>query len=323
MIWANLIHLSYNFWFDCPPSALPAKHHDAIAQPRLRFDDRLWTEIIQAMAQAGMNMVVLDLGDGVRYSRHPEIAVRHAWSLASLRRELARLRDHGLEPIPKLNFSAAHDAWLDPYERQLSTAVYYRVCRDLIAEVIELFDHPRFFHLGMDEETAVNQIYNQFAAIRQFDLYWHDQELLFDQVRRGGARPWIWSDYQWYHPAEFARRMPKDVLQSNWWYYKNMSPEAVLARANPQDGNMTKTLRLKPVKAWLELEKLGFDQVPAASTCSRPDNFKRVVALGRRQIASRRLYGFMQTTWLPTLQKYRRQHLDAIAAAGSEIARWR
>jgi len=29
--------------------------------------------------------------------------------------EIARLKGLGLEPIPKLNFSACHDAWLKDY----------------------------------------------------------------------------------------------------------------------------------------------------------------------------------------------------------------
>ena len=65
-----------------------------------------------------------------------------------LKEELKKLRDAGLEPIPKLNFSTAHDTWLGPYSRCVSTPTYYKACEDLIEEVVELFDKPRFFHLG-------------------------------------------------------------------------------------------------------------------------------------------------------------------------------
>ena len=81
------------------------------------------------MARAGMNMLVIDLGDGIRYESHPEIAVQGAWPPARLREELARLRALGLEPIPKLNFSTAHDAWLHDYSRMVSTPAYYKVSR--------------------------------------------------------------------------------------------------------------------------------------------------------------------------------------------------
>ena len=102
------------------------------------------------------------------------------------------MRELGLEPIPKLNFSAGHDPWLGQYSRMVSSDIYYGVCRDLIAEVAELFDTPRFFHLGMDEETAEIQRHNNLVVVRQHELWWHDMYFLFDEVERACARPWVW-----------------------------------------------------------------------------------------------------------------------------------
>ena len=53
-----------------------------------------------------MNMVVWTLGMQ-SYMSHPEIAVRNAWSTERLYKELEKIRNLGLEPIPKLNFSPA------------------------------------------------------------------------------------------------------------------------------------------------------------------------------------------------------------------------
>ena len=78
-----------------------------------------------------------------------------------MRAEVKRLREMGLEPIPKLNFSTCHDTWLGPYARMVSTPKYYEVAKDLIAETIELFDKPRLFHLGMDEEDERNQRHHE------------------------------------------------------------------------------------------------------------------------------------------------------------------
>ena len=188
MIWANLLHLSTNMWVDYerPRGAPEGSYYD----PSLRFDTHLWDDLTERMVAAGMNMVVIDLGEGVRYRTHPELAVRGSWAPARLRRELGRIRKRGLEPIPKLNFSTAHDAWLGPYARCVSTEPYYAVCRDLVREVIDLFDQPRFFHLGMDEEDAVHQRLYDYAVMRQHDLWWHDVELLISHVRGGGSRPW-------------------------------------------------------------------------------------------------------------------------------------
>ena len=168
MIWAYLLHLSYNMWSD---RDVPERREHYSAKPYLRLDISLWNDILRRMADVGMNMVLIDLGDGVKYESHPEIAVRDAWTVNRLKDELSKIREMGLEPIPKLNFSACHDAWLGPYSRCVSTDTYYEVCRDLISEVIEIFDKPRFFHLGMDEETARHQRYYNYVMVRQYDLW--------------------------------------------------------------------------------------------------------------------------------------------------------
>ncbi len=298
LVWANLLHLSYNMWCDRPVKSWGhlSKENLGIAtyQPYLRFDDKLWEELTQHMADAGMNMVVIDLGDGIQYESHPEISVRDAWSVERLRKELASLRKLGLEPIPKLNFSTAHDAWLRDYARQVSTPLYYKVCQDLIAEVARLFDKPRFFHLGYDEETPENQHPYAYAVVRQHELWWHDFEFFVKQVEQHGVRPWIWSDYAWKHGEEFLKQMPKSVLQSNWYYGVDFK--------DTEDC----------VQWYGKLEQHGYDQVPTGSNWREPKNFGLTVQWCRQKIAPSRLKGFLQTPWLPTLEKFRQKHLDAI-----------
>ena len=302
MIWANLLHLSTNMWCDrdCPEWGLEY----ISAKPFLRFDYDFWTELLRKMVQVGMNTVVIDLGDGIRYENRPEIAVEGAWTSEELRGELARIREMGLAPIPKLNFSTAHDAWLGPYSRCVSTETYYAVCRDLISEVCELFGKPTLFHLGMDEETAAHQQHYAYAAVRQHELWWHDLLFLVEQVEGGGSRAWIWSDYVWHHPDTFFAKMPKSVLQSNWYYGAEL----------PADG--------ADAKAFDELESRGYEQVPTGSNWSHPENFERVVAYCKSKIAPERLLGFLQTPWKPTLPACRDRHLQAIEVAGKAIARF-
>jgi hypothetical protein len=292
LIWANLIHLSTNMWID---REAPEWDSDHVAKPYLRFDDDLWNELVPKMAQAGFNMVVLDLGDGVRYESHPEIAVEGAWTVSRLRKELARLREVGIEPIPKLNFSTCHDAWLGPYSRMVSTEKYYAVCADLIAEIIGIFGTPRFFHLGMDEETFPHQQHFEYVVIRQFDLWWHDLMFLIEQVEKGGSRAWVWSDYEWHRPDIFFERMPKSVLQSNWYYSESFDTEHTY------------------VKAYLDLEEHGYDQVPTGSNWSCDTNFGDTVKFAKEHIAPERLQGFLQTIWRATTPKWRDAHLAAIA----------
>jgi len=300
MTWAYLLHLSFNMWAD---RDVPERQKHYSAKPYLRLDVDLWNDILTKMASVGMNMVVIDLGDAVKYESHPEIAVRDAWTVSRLKDELSKIREIGLEPIPKLNFSACHDAWLGPYSRCVSTDTYYEVCRDLISEVIDIFDKPRFFHLGMDEETAQHQRYYNYVVVRQYDLWWHDLYFLFDQVQKGGSRPWIWSDYLWDHTEIFFEKMPRSVLQSNWYYGPKFNR------------------RIRYVKAYLDLEEFGYDQIPTGSNWAVPENFLKTVIYCGRNIAPERLLGFLQTSWKPTLEVFRQKHMQAIEIVGKAIAR--
>lgn len=301
-MWAYLMHLSYNMWSDRESDESGLEH--IVARPYLRFDDTLWADLRKRMVEVGVNTVVIDLGDGVRYESHPEIAVEGAWSVARLRRELGELREMGLQPVPKLNFSTCHDAWMGPYARCVSTDLYYQVCRDLIAEVIELFDGPRYFHLGMDEETAQHQRWYAYAVIRQHELWWHDLAFLVDQVASGGARPWVWSDYVWDHHDAFMAHMPRSVLQSNWYYGGAFGPE------------------VRHCRAYDDLEAHGYDQVPTGSTWSTVENMERTVAYCASAIDPSRLHGFMQTVWKPTLEVCRAQHMEALDRLERAIAWW-
>lgn len=298
MIWANLLHLSYNMWKDTPGDA-PTSY-----SPELRCDERLWVELTEKMADAGFTMLVIDLGDGVRYESHPEIAVNGAWSTDKLQQELARLRSLGLEPIPKLNFGAGHDAWLGAYSRQVSTDVYYRVCADLIAEVGSLFGAPQYLHLGMDEESAHHQKGQQYAVIRQHDLWWHDLMYLVDETVKTGARPWVWSDYAWRVPQEYYTRMPKSVVQSNWYYDTVFNANEA---GRPRElGSHEQSL------GYLDLDEHGYHQIPTGSNWRIPENFELTVEFCRRRLAPDRLLGFLQTPWKSTEPVNRDHHLQAI-----------
>ncbi len=301
MIWGILIHLGYNMWeeHDAPERTVSdkklttyLKHRNA--RPVLRCDQGLFREITENMSALGLNALVIDLGEGVKYESHPELAVRGSWTAKKLRAELARLRRMGIEPIPKLNFSTTHDEWMGPYSRCVSTDAYYGVCKDLIEEVCALFDRPRFFHLGMDEETAGHQSHNLYAVMRQHGLWWKDLYFLIENVQKQNVRPWVWSDYLWHHPEEFFQKMPRSVLQSNWYYLDVFR----------------KTRRY--VKAYLDLEEHGYDQVPCGSNHANDANFGLTVRYLKNRIAPERLAGFLQAPWRPTLPECARELQDAV-----------
>lgn len=325
MIWANQLSLNYNR-SDNPPDEYKdpnfksddcretwqwARHY----KPFVRFDDPVWDTLLKEMAAVGMNMVVLNIGDSIQYESHPEISIKNAWSHEKLKSELAKCRSLGIEPIPKLNFSATHDLWLGKYSRMLSTDIYYEVCRDIINEVCALFDYPRFFHLGMDEETAHYQRRHKYAVIRQYDLWWGDFYFLIGQVEKNGVRPWVWADYGWHHPEMFIRKMPRSVLQSNWYYGSKFNWE----KEKQNDLNINWTTH---VKWYDELDKHGYDQIPTGSNHSNDVNFEATVDYCKKIIDPSRLAGFMTAPWRPTLAPCLDCHKEAIAQVGRAIRKY-
>ena len=168
----------------------------------------------------------------------------------------------------------------------LSTPVYYEVCRDVIRDVCEVFK-PKHFHLGMDEETADHQRNFIYAVVRQGDLWWHDFYYLLDIVEKENARAWVWSDYMWHYPEIFLAKMPKTVVQNNW-YYPGKFSEA--------DEGFTESMAMR-LNAFRLLDEHGYDQVPTGSVFSAKDNIEKLTAFCKENISSEHLLGMMQTTW--------------------------
>lgn len=322
-MWSALLHLGINSWADGPLShwgGVKRGDRDEYvmrlreAQPCLRTTDAEWRFCVDGMAKAGMNQVIIDMAEGIRYESHPELAVEGSWPIEKFRRELDYIRALGMEPIPKMNFSTAHDTWLKDYHRMVSTPTYYRVCADLLREVYEIFDKPRLFHLGYDEETAEHQALYQFAVIRQGELWWHDFLWFHDQVRRLGARTWIWADKIWHHRADLERRMPREVLMSNWYY----GEEFDLAK-------LTNEFTRNRVRAYAWLDAAGFDQVPTGSNCgfrtkTNLRSFEETVANCSKIISPTHLKGFCMASWSRQVPEYHAQNAHAIASCAAAKA---
>ena len=290
-MWGVLLHFGVNIQCDLPVTKWGKYQGEDLklmtAADHVRFDEGVFDRLTDRMAAKGLNTIVIDLEEALAYPSHPELAVKGTWSVERFRRKLDQLRAKGLEPIPKLNFSTCHDTWLKIYHRMVSTPTYYKVCADVIREVWEIFDKPRLFHLGYDEETSGNQAYYGISVVRHGEQWWHDFLYLSGVVEKLGCRPWIWSDYCWRHPDEFVKRMPKSVLQSNWYYGTTFENEA-----DPHQKTRAMAYGL--------LEKAGFDQLPTGSNCYNNQNLGLTVPHCRKIIAPERLKGFMTAPWLNT-----------------------
>ena len=300
-----LLHLGMNMWDDYalspddPTGETVGPGGKRVPRYRnfVRTRDDLWRECVDRAAASGCNAVFIDLGEACAYPSHPELAVKGTWGVDKMRAELARMRSLGLEPLPKLNFSACHDAWLKDYNRMLSTSAYYQVVADLIRDVCEIFDHPRLFHIGCDEEMAIAQGNCYQMVMRQGELWWHDVNYTIGCVEKCGARAVVWADACWTGRDAYMKRMSKGVLQSNWYYYNDFS-EAKQKWDSEFEKKGGWGESKNGVAAFLALEEEGFDQLPCGSNWwGDPGSIAALVKFCRERIAPERLKGFCIAPW--------------------------
>jgi hypothetical protein len=66
------------------------------------------------------------------------------------------------------------------------------------------------------------------------------------------------------------------------------------------------------MKAYLELESHGYDQVPTLANWHTIENIYGTIGFARRSIAAERLKGFLLTPWRPMLEECRPRLMEAI-----------
>ena len=324
-MWSILVHHSSNLWASSYANGL-------------RWDDDMWNYIIDESVKTGVNTIVLDVGDSVEYGSHPEIATAGAWSRKRMRQEVKRCKDLGIALIPKLNFSTNHDMWLGIYSRMVSTPKYYEVANDLIKEVYELFDHPEYIHLGMDEESA-QYCTAQLSIFRQGKLYWNDLRYLVDCVADTGAKPWIWSSPLFDHPEDFKNTFAPDEIIISPYHYNGIRPEhftPIDSRPEYQvyyNEGIYKERGFKFVEedpflvrfmeVAIPLMKEGYLYVPCASVCNRCKyNHDDLIEYFRDNAPDNQIIGYMSAPWRRTLPEHKemwQETFDAYAEAKNKF----
>lgn len=308
-IWSLLVYLSENQWQN--------KENYGVKKP-IRFCDDFWNYILEESAKCGINTIVLDVGDGIKFSSHPEIAAPGAWEKERVAKEVKKCRDLGISLIPKLNFSSAHDMWLGKYSRMISTDIYYKVCTDLIKETYELFEKPKYFHLGMDEENAQIVKNHQLAIYRQGDLLISDIKYLIDYTKSLGTMPWIWSSPLFAYPEKYMEIIsPDDAIISPWHYnairkehwtpietrseyvvYYNEGEYAKMGIKFVEEDPFLVDVMNKAIP----LSKHGYKYVPCASVFNRCDyNHNDLIEYFRDNMPDEQLLGFMSAPWMATV----------------------
>ena len=329
-----LIHLGANMWTDVYTSMKPrdVRWDDKVAADHLRAKDDVWHEVTAAMAKTKMNMVVIDLGEAVEYPSHPELAVRGTWSIPKVRRELDRLREMGLEPIPKMNFSTTHNTWMKEWRHRVSTPEYMQTVKDVIYDVADIFDHPRLMHIGYDEETIGHQGgwgNYQYVVVRRRELWWKDFLYTVQCVRDTGARAWCFSDQAWCDPDLFEKLMPKDVVQCPWNCVKSKShPEWMTSIEKIGEMGLDviadcSTYPDELVKPKPNAEKKTFVYTPI-DRANPNTQVKTMMAYCREKIPSAQMKGFIVCPWVLTVPGVQREVLlDSIDYAGTEFLKFR
>ncbi len=296
LYWGFMLKLSHHMWDD-ETSPAAGWYMEPYYHENNNTDIATWDNTVRYLAERRYNLVLVDVGDGVKYESHPEISSPDAWDKDFLKKKLDEMRAKGLTPVPKLNFSTCHDTWLKQYRRMVSTPTYYKVCADVIREVCEVFGNPPLFHLGFDEEIADYQSHYDMCIVRNGDLWWHDLFFLARECEKYGARPWIWSDYLWHHEEAFLKNMPKSIMQSNWYYgtLKDRSPE-------------TQTYR--EIHGYELLDQHGYDQIPTGSTWNCIHNMSQTVGLGKDRLNPDLVKGYLIAPWRFTYASERFRLMD-------------
>jgi len=304
-LWGILVHLSTNNKFP---------HETEVS-----FDDEMWSYILDECVRIGMNTIILDIGGGIEFGSHPELAVKGAWRRSRVRQEVKRCKELGIALIPKLNFSAGHGFWLGDYAKMISTTTYYQVCNDLIKEVYKLFDCPEYIHIGMDEEDARHVAGRPLAIFRQKEIYWHDLNFLLDCVSDTGAKPWIWScplfrsieGYQanvgvddavispWmYHGIKKEHWTPIDSRQDYFDYYTKREPYKSMNLQFVEEDPYEVMWR----KVALPLMDKGYKYIPCVSSYYRhPWNAHDVFEYFKENAPDEQILGYITAPWVGTM----------------------
>lgn len=309
-IWALLVHLTKNSW--------------TVGDSTMEFDDEMWDYIVENAASAGFNTIFLDVGDGIEFSSHPEIAAKGAWSKRRLKQELQRCKEKGISLIPKLNFSATHANWQGKYYSLTSTPEYYHFCNDLIKELYELFEHPEYIHIGMDEEE--NQYINKrldLVVYRRGELLWHDLRFLLDCVHETGAKPWIWFDMLFKFPEEAKKYISPDEAIISPWYYHAFRPENFVRLDEPLPaGEYIETADPFLSKFRKDILPIvndgGYICVPCASNHTKRalpqvkyNNAEEIMEYFKSNVADNQILGYMSAPWCTTVLKNKDYFVDA------------
>ncbi len=287
-----VIHLSSNLYRDPKDFLHPYGKYPALSQdggmPQIDYIPTAvkhvdsFRTMVDLAKEEGYDALLVNPGDALIYDTHPDIALPGAWTKLELGNELDHARDLKLEVFPMLNFSAAHDIWMGKYSYMVSTPEYYKLCEDLIGELCVLFESPRYFHLGLNEENHDAQTVLDYAVVRGEKLFLHDMHFLMAACRKHGVTPWIFSDFAAENLHLLEEAVPKDVLLS-----QTPTPPRSQTELPPSQ------------KAFMEAAKLGYStMMPTLSTYFNDTAPKETLEFCQKHLPPHAVFGFVADPYL-------------------------
>ncbi|MEN6302838.1 MAG: family 20 glycosylhydrolase [Armatimonadia bacterium] len=193
----------------------------------------------RTVVEQKINCVGLEVSQGMKLDKHPEIAGPSAYTKDEVRRIVTFLKDSGVEVFPIMN-SLGHANWLviphpelredgdentlctrNPATRPMLTEVY--------DEVLDVFQ-PRRIHFGLDEvrsktlQVAPEKRCKLCAGLDKRDLFVEQVRWLDEYAGTRNVQMLMWADMVIrehnggppFNLADTVDRLPKDIVMCDW-----------------------------------------------------------------------------------------------------------
>ena len=185
------------------------------------------------------NMVGLELAQGMKYDRHPEIAGPAAYTKDEVRQIVTFLKRNGVEVFPLIE-ALGHANWLviphpelreDGDEHTLCTRdpATRQILKDCFEEAIAVCN-PKYFHFGLDEirwvtdEVPAEKRCPRCLGADKRALFVEQVKWLHDFAAASNLQMMMWADMvlpehnggQPFNLAQTLDQLPKDIVMCDW-----------------------------------------------------------------------------------------------------------
>ena len=237
----------------CGPTAMAQSLPDSVRALHIVARDVAPDDVrarIRLAADAGYNVLILALADGVQLSSFPAQLGANAWSIAALRDIVEDARARGVDVVPELKLLTHQELFFKAARPEL---MFNRVTskpdneqvrviqRRHLEEVISVVQ-PRAVHIGHDEVAGFNKASRKKWLEKDeptlpAELFEESVKWLHKELTSRGVEVWMWGDMlvaPEEFPGMFERhlhglppgygkplrdRLPKDIVICDWHYF--------------------------------------------------------------------------------------------------------